>query len=322
MKKGRYIFLALCSTAWLASGVYIVRGNEQALVRRFGRAVRPLRDSGLYCDLPWPFARIDRVNVNAVQTLSIGLPLGELSPEARPIFAPSAARQGDFLTGDRNVLQLAINVQYRVVDPYLFCTQSEGPDTGLRVLIESLAADMVSRSGVDFVHPLGLNELHVQLSRAARAAAETYPWGVLVEDVTIAAALPPAEVKAAFLDVSNARAEKDRLINQEQSRAEQKLAAARAQANTTRDRAAASRIARVEAARGAADRFRTVTASFRAPPGTGDSPETIRRRTMQRLFSAAMEEILPRLRSKVLLDPAEPFDMTIFSREEAATPKP
>ena len=51
---------ALC-LVYLATGMFIVRGNEQALVRRFGRAVLPLKDSGLHYDLPWPLARIDRI---------------------------------------------------------------------------------------------------------------------------------------------------------------------------------------------------------------------------------------------------------------------
>ena len=61
---------AIVLTVYLASGFYVVRGNEQAVVRRFGRADRALVASGLHFDLPWPFARIERVNRHELRTLS------------------------------------------------------------------------------------------------------------------------------------------------------------------------------------------------------------------------------------------------------------
>ena len=71
----------LCGAAllalYLASGFYVVRGNEQALVRRFGKADQALVTGGLHFDLPWPLARIERVNVHELRTLSIGVAAAE-----------------------------------------------------------------------------------------------------------------------------------------------------------------------------------------------------------------------------------------------------
>jgi membrane protease subunit HflK len=321
MKRFTLLCLALAAL-YLASGLYVVRGNEQALVRRFGQARLPLAASGLHLDLPWPFTRIDRVNVNQVQTVAIGVVPAE-SPEGagflRDVFVD---RQGEFLTGDKNILNLSVNVQYRVTDPFAFLCQGKDPELGLKLLAESLVADAVARSGVDYVHPLGLDELRILLTRRAREAADRQPWGILVEDVTIAAAFPPVEVKGSFLDVSNARAEKDRMIQEEQSQAEKRLAAARAQSRQRLDQAEAQKQARIEVARGAADRFLTIVAEFhRDAESAGGTPSAVRRRTMQRLFAAAMEQLLPRLAGKVLIDPRDPVDLTIFPPAEPAKEK-
>ena len=62
--------------AWLVSGFYIVQGNQQGVVRRFGRLVRndagrvQISPSGLRWDLPWPLAQVDRVNTHEVRTLT------------------------------------------------------------------------------------------------------------------------------------------------------------------------------------------------------------------------------------------------------------
>lgn len=302
---------------YLASGLYIVRGNEQALVRRFGKARFPLAASGLHFDLPWPFARIDRVNVNQVQTLSVGVAPFDSREGDGFLREVNLDRQGEFLTGDKNILNLAVNVQFRIGDPYAWLCQGTSPEIGLKLLTESLVTDAIAQSGVDYVHPLGLNELRVWLTKATREAADRRPWGVIVEDVTISGAFPPVEVKAAFLDVTNARAEKDRVISQEQARAEKQLSAARDVARQRLDRAASARQARIEGAKGAADRFSTLIAEFdRDARSSVDSPAAVRRRTMQRWYSSAIEQLLPKLAGKVIIDPRDGVDLTIFPPAE------
>src|SRR5262249_50824291 len=158
---------------------------------------------------------------------------------------------------------------------------SKSPETGLKLLAESLITETVANSSVDYVHPLGLSELQVLLTRSLREAAREQDWGVAVDNVAIAGVLPPVEVKAAFLDVSNARAERDRGINEEEARAEKLLAGSGAAARQIRDRAEAERLTRVETARGSADRFLRVIAQFQPEAKSGaQDPQGVRRATM------------------------------------------
>ncbi|HLJ11004.1 MAG TPA: hypothetical protein VKU82_07440, partial [Planctomycetaceae bacterium] len=148
-------------------------------------------------------------------------------------------------------------------------------------------------------------------------AVENRAWGISIDSVTIAGVVPPVEVKAAFLDVSNARAERDRLINQEQSRGEKLLAATRGAVQQTIDRAEARRLAQIESAKGAADRFLRVIAQIRREADSnGRSHEDVRRATMRRQFAAALEELLPKLSGQVLLDATKPVDLTIFPAQD------
>jgi membrane protease subunit HflK len=161
-----------------------------------------------------------------------------------------------------------------------------------------------------------LKELQALLTRSLREAVNAQGWGIAVDSVTLVG-LPPVEVKAAFLDVSNARAEKDRLLNQEQSRAERLLAASHATVGQTLDRAQAERLSRVESARGSADRFVRLVDEFQSEAESGgQSAADVRRATMQRLFASALDELLPKLSRKVLLDPTRPVDLTIFPQSD------
>jgi membrane protease subunit HflK len=321
---------------YLASGFFVVRGNEQALVRRFGKADQALVAGGLHFDLPWPLARIERVNVHELRTLSVGVTGAEAFDGAgfllrnrdrqgldRPgLDRPGLDREGEFLTGDKNILNLQVNVHYAVADPHKYFFGCQSPETGLKLLAESLVAENVAQSSVDYVHPLGLNELQVLLTVAARRAVEREPWGIVVDRVTIGSVLPPVEVKAAFLDVSNARAERDRLVSQEHSRAEKLLAASRAAAGQLADRAQADRLTRVESARGSADRFVRIVEQFRREASSdGATYDDVRRATMQRLWAGALDELLPKLARKILIDPSQPVDLMLFNPPDPEKPK-
>ena len=312
---------------YFATGFYVVRGNEQALVRRFGKADQALVAGGLHFDLPWPLATIARVNVHELRTLSVGIAAGEAFDGAGFLRTADVGRtgfdqqgldrEGEFLTGDKNILNLQVNVHYAVNDPHRYLFGCKSPETGLKLLAESLVAQNVAQSSVDYVHPLGLNELQALLTQAARRAVEREPWGLVVDRVTIAGVLPPVEVKAAFLDVSNARAERDRVVSQEHSRAEKLMAASRAAAGQLADRAQADRLTRVESARGSADRFLRIVEQFRLEAGSeGAAYDNVRQATMQRLWSSALEELLPKLARKILVDPAQQLDLMLFNPPE------
>ncbi len=302
---------------YIASGLYVVRGNEQALVKRFGKADAVLVSGGLHFDLPWPFIRIERINVNELRTIAVGIAATEAFDGAGFLRDINLDRQGEFLTGDKNILNVQATVHYAIADPHRYFFDCRIPDTALRLLAESLVAEKIAQCSVDYVHPLGLNELQMVLTRAVREAVERQPWcGIAVDRVTIVGA-PPVEVKAAFVDVSNARAEKDRVINQEESRREKLLAASEAKVQQILDRAEAERLARVESARGSADRFLRVVAQFQnEAESAAQSAQEVRRATMRRLLAGALEELLPKLAGKVLLDPNKPADLTIFPPRE------
>ena len=313
--------LAALLVLYLGSGFYVVEGNQNAVIRRFGRLVTneagnvSLRASGLHYDLPWPLVKIDRVNLNEVRTLTIGSAEVEDVEGTEFLQSIGTAGQSQFLTGDKNILNLQIVVQYRVseanVAGFLFGSQSA--ERRLALLAESTAADLVSRSGVDFVHPLGLGQLREMLTGRTRELTREHRLGIEVEEVTINAVYPPVEVKAQFLDVSNARADKQKFIHAASAYAEQRRAAARGEEQRILDEAEIYRQQTVEAARGAADSFTKIIEQLRRDEQQGiQTYAEARQMALRRRYIDAMEDILRNVASKVFLDSGKPVDLTIF----------
>jgi membrane protease subunit HflK len=313
--------IALLLAVYVLSGLYVVRGNEKAVVRRFGRVCTTedgrvrLFGSGLHYALPSPLAVVDRVNLNEIHTVTIGITETEPATQMPLLEQAVSVNRSQFLTGDQNILHVQLGLQYRIseegVRDYLFA--SESADRRLALLVESAAVDLIAQSGVDFVHPLGLGQLREMLTQRTRELANEHRLGLDVEEVAINAVYPPVRVKAYFLDVSNARADKDKYINAAHAYAEQQSAAARADAQKTLDAAEMFRQQRVEFARGAADSFTKLVERFRREEQQGiQTYQSARQMAMQRRYLDTMEGVLRRVASKVLLDSGKEIDLTIF----------
>jgi len=307
--SGRSIAAAVIIVGYITTGLYTVPANEIAVVRRFGRAIWPARTSGLHIDWPWPMVRVDRVNLNAIRTLSVG----EAAEEANGFLSPASTQSNTFLTGDKNLLQLRISVQYRVSEEFLaeWLYGSQSLEQRLHRLVEATTADLVSRSGVDFVHTQGLTELNNRLLTAVRSETYTQRLGCDVEQVTIDRAEPPPRVKAEFLDVSNARADMARSVNEARSYAEQKQGESRADARQLVDTAQRERGMRISAAHGSADRFtKLVDQIHRDAESSGRDYRVSRSLTMNRMYVETVREVLGRAKSKLVFD-GQPADLLL-----------
>ena len=303
----------------------MVRGNERAAVRRFGRAVRTadgrleLAAGGLHYSLPWPFSQIDRVNLNELRTLSVGVMENDDPADGGFLRSLETGARSQFLTGDKNILHLQITSQYHVSDQSTedFLFRSVSPERQLERIIESVATDLFSRSGVDFVHPLGQVELNGLLTDGVRRLAEKEPLGIEIDDVTINAVYPPVLVKAYFLDVTNARADKINSINEAHAYAEQRHAAATSAARRTQDEAASYRKQTFESARAQADSFARMVDQFRREERSGTQTYAQARQiALARYYIDTMRDILKTVAGKIVLDSREPADLTIFGRPE------
>lgn len=299
---------------YLLSGLYIVRGNEKAAVRRFGRLVAPLKPSGLHYDWPAPFTRIDRINFAAVRTATVGsgpesdltTSLGQPTPTSRTL-----------LTGDQNLLRVRAQVLYQPseeeIDDYLFA-QSK-PDVRLTQLAEAVLVELISRSGVDFAHVLGLTDLNQALSTRLRLAVAEQRLGVEIEQAMIELVEPPVRVKAEFLDVSNARAEQERGLQEARTWAEQKLSQAGSEQQRLLAAAEADKGARVAAAQGSADRFRKLVGQIREEADRLDSDYVqVRQLTVQRMSWQTLTELWPKVRKKTIIDGDGPVDVSVFPK--------
>jgi membrane protease subunit HflK len=287
--------------AYLATGLIVVAQDEVGVVRRCGAVLAEPWGPGLHWGMPWGIDRVDRVKPGQTRTLSIGARGMQAAPLAR-----SPDPDGDdFLTGDLNLVTVEAIVQYRVADPARFLFTAPSVEASLAAAGESALMRAMAERGIDAVLTSGRSEAAEQVGRALQELADLQGLGVSIRAVRLGRVSPPAAVAPAFADADRARSDRRRAIVAAEEYRDRAEADARGQAVEIADRAAAALDRRVQVARGEAERFTRVLAEARKAPDA----------TRRRLYLDALAELLPRFRRKVVVEPGQDLDLSVFPDE-------
>lgn len=287
---------------WLLSGVVALRTSQQGVVLRFG-APRPIPlGPGIHW-VPRGIDRVVKVEVTRTETVPIGFRSGE---DGRT--SPVAVDEGQWMTGDTNVLALQLAVQYRIARPVEWVASGgEAPEL-VRRAAESAVTGALGTLGVDEALTGGRLRLVEEVRRGAQGLLDSWRCGVDVVSVALRSVDPPAPVVAAFQDVQNAKSDRERFVNEAESYANETLPRARGEADALLSAAASQRLKRVEEARGDAARFEALRRESSLAPGP----------LRARLYLETLEEVLPRMRVYVV----DGGTRLRLVRPDAATPAP
>ncbi|WP_434341401.1 FtsH protease activity modulator HflK [Motilimonas cestriensis] len=265
---GIMIVVVIGLLIWGVSGFYTIKEAERGVVLRFGgyhETVLP--------GLQWNPKFIDQVipvDVNTIRSLR---------------------GKGSMLTADENVVEVEMDVQYKVVDPkqYLFSVTnaddslSQALDSALRYVVGHTQMNNVLTTGRDIVRKDTWNKLE--------EITEPYNMGLQVIDVNFLPARPPVEVKDAFDDAIAAQEDEERFIREAEAYEREKEPTARGQVKRIEQEAIAYKEQVTLQAQGEVARFEALLPQYRAAPEV----------TRERLYIETMQSVLSNT-SKVLLD--------------------
>ncbi len=262
-----------------AIGIYKVDPGALGVVRRFGAEHRRA-GPGLHYALP-VVETVEVVNVEEIRRIEVGFRSDRILP-------PEAL----MLTGDENIVEVRMVVQYRINDPGKYLFRIAHPEETLHSAAEVAIRTVVGQSKIDDVMTTGRAQVQAATRVLLQRLMDEYESGVEVTEVKLDNVDAPDEVKDAFNAVTRAREEKEKLVNQARGYAEDKVPRARGKARTIEREAEAYKEQRVLRAKGDASNFLSVFAAY----------EKAKDVTRRRLYLEAMERILANAPNKVLID--------------------
>jgi len=274
-----YYGLAALLLLWLASGIYVVQPDEQAVVFRFGKSSGQA-GPGLHYHLPRPVERVEIERVSEVKRLEIGFRTISVSPTPR---YQKVAAEAVMLTGDENIVDVELIVQYRIrnVENYLFNVRQQAK--AIHDVAEAALRQVIGQHTIDEALTEGKLQIQEEIQVQIQEVLDLYEIGVRIEQAKLQTVSVPQEVDFAFKDVASAREDRERLKNEAEAYQNDIIPRTRGEAEKMIREAEAYKVERVKRAQGDADRFLEVLAEYRKAK---DVTET-------RLFLETMEKILP-----------------------------
>lgn len=279
--KGRatWLIILIVILLYLASGFYVVGPGEKGVVLLFGK-LHSLTDPGLRYRLPKPFMSHVVVDVASVRRAEIGFRSDKMRTRTVPA-------ESQMLTGDENIVDVHLFVQYMVQDPVKFLFGVQGGEKGAESVLSASAEvalrGVVGEKKIDYTMTEGREEIQKRVETYLQKLLDTYNTGLLVTQARLLGVDPPAQVREAFQDVVRAYEDRDRLIKEAEGYREDVLPKARGQAQQKIREAEAYQKQRVIRAKGDAKRFTEVLVEYKKAPNV----------TRERLYLEGAESFLP-----------------------------
>jgi modulator of FtsH protease HflK len=273
--KGGWLVGLLVVALYLVSGFYVVGPGEKGVVLLFGK-VYSLTDSGLRYRLPKPFMSHTVVDVARVRRAEIGV----RTERGRSIPIPAESLM---LTGDENIVDVQLFVQYKVANAVKFLFGADNPEGVLKASAEVALRGVVGENTIDHTMTKGRTEIQNKVEAYLQKLLDNYDTGLQVEQARLLVVDAPSQVKEAFHDVVRAWEDRERLINEAEGYREDAIPKARGQAQQEIREAEAYKAQRVIRARGDAQRFTSVLKQYLVAPDV----------TRQRLYLESVEQFLP-----------------------------
>ena len=269
---------------------YTVGPNEVGVVLRFGKFVRST-SPGLHFKLPFGIEKNIPVKVEYVYKEEFGF--RTRSAGIRTAYDEGAySKESLMLTGDLNVLDVELIIQYKKKDPFSVLFHIRNIRKTLRDISESVMRKIVGDYTFNEVLTTKRNEINILAQQELQKILDSYKVGIQVLTVKLQDVNPPDPVQPAFNEVNEAKQEKEKMINLAWEVYNHKIPEAKGQALKMVKEAEGYALEKVNRAKGEAERFLLLLGAY----------QKAKEITRKRLYLENMNEILKKAGKKYIID--------------------
>ena len=142
LTMGALPILGIALVLWLLTGIYVVGPDEVGVVQTFGKYSRAAQ-SGLNYHFPYPIETVKTPKVTEVKRIEIGFrSVGKNQYQ-------TVERESLMLTGDENIVDAEMIVQYKIKDPEAYSFNFIQPELTVREASEASLRTVVGRHNID-----------------------------------------------------------------------------------------------------------------------------------------------------------------------------
>ena len=282
------VLLAVFVFQGVYSSFYTIEPGEVGVILRFGKYTRTTQP-GLHFKMPY-IEDLSKVDVETVRKEEFGF--RTRIPGKNSVFDRRGFdMESLMLTGDKNVINVAWIVQYKVSDPVNFLFKVRNVPQAVRDASEMVTRRIVGNMDFDYV----LSNREILAGDAKKELQDQLNMlesGVNVVTLQLLDINPPDSVKPAFNEVNEADQDMKRLVNEAEETYNRVIPKARGSAKQIVEEAHGYAVQRINRAQGETTRFASILKEYEQAPDV----------TRQRMYLEAMQEILPGVAQIYVMD--------------------
>lgn len=275
----------------LFSSFYTIQVEEAGVVLRFGKHIKTV-DPGLHFKFPFGIDVVERVPVGRQQKQEFGFGTEGASNYFQYTSRSEMELEKNMVTGDLNSALVEWVIQYRITEPAKYLFRVRSSDETLRDASEAVMREVVGDRTVDEVITIGRQEIEAESQEKLKSLVELYELGITIDQVQLKNVDPPKPVQSSFNEVNQAQQEKEKAINIANGNYNREVPKARGEAERQISEAEGYATQRINEAEGDAAKFVVLFKEYQKAPDV----------TRRRLYLETMEQVMPGLEKKVVID--------------------
>ncbi len=288
--------LAVLAVILVVQGVYSsffkIAPSEVGVILRLGEYSRTT-PPGLHFKIPF-LDHLFKVDVERIRKEEFGF--RSRIPGSRTSFDQQRYdMESLMLTADKNVINVAWIVQYRVQDAYTYLFKVKDVRQAIRDLSESVTRRIVGNMDFDYVlsnRDLLAAAVKTELQDELNGLFPDKVPGVNIGTVQFQDINPPDTVKPAFNEVNEADQDMKRLVNEAQETYNRVIPKARGSAKKIVEEAYGYKAERINNAKGETGRFLDILKEYNNAPDV----------TRKRMYLETMAKVMPNVQSVYVID--------------------
>ncbi len=278
----RFVFLLLFLVIVVWQSTFIVAPDEEGVVKRFGDVVRTA-GPGPHVKIPF-IETVLHPKVEKLHRLEIGFRTDRNRVQVLP-------QEAQMLTDDLNIIAVEFIVQYKIKNARDYLFKVDEIEDTIEKAGEAAMREVIGKSKIDDALTTGKAQIQEGTQTLLQHILDQYQAGVQIAAVQLKDVNPPEAVVAAFKDVTSAKEDRQKLINQAQGYRNDIIPKAKGEAAQVINQAKGYAQARVARAEGEANRFVKTLKEY----------EQAKDIISKRIYIETMEEVLGGV-EKIIID--------------------
>jgi len=298
--------VALVVLIGLFSTYFTVDPESVAVVQRFGK-FQYIADPGLHFKLPLGIDKATIIPVRRQLQLEFGFGSQNATNPDQVGTDPQLER--DMVTGDLNAAEVEWILQYSISDPKQYLFHVRSPGSTLRDLTESVMCEIIGDRTIDEVLTIGRAEIERDCLSKLTTLLKRFNMGISAQQLQLNNVHPPGPVQRSFDEVNRAQQERETLINKANGEYNRIIPEAKGLAAQRISSAEGFAVQRVNEAEGDVTRFKQLLTQYDKAPAI----------TKQRLYLETMDEVLPKVGAKIILDESAKQFLPLMNLQPSGT---